>query len=102
MALIPQELLSKLPSLYDTENTKDPICQIKLFTPDSNWSFYILEFSKENQDTFFSYTIGYEAELGYQSLKELISVKGPLGLKIELDSSFQPTPLSDVKKLHEQ
>jgi len=44
--LIPQELLDKLPNLYDTENTKDPICHIKLFTPDSNWTFYILEFSK--------------------------------------------------------
>ena len=42
--LIPPELLNTLPNLYDTENEKDPICQIKLFTPDSNWTFYILEF----------------------------------------------------------
>jgi len=98
--LIPQELLSILPNLYETENTKDPICHIKLFTPDSNWTFYILEFSKEDQNTLFTYTIGHEAELGYQSLKELSEVRGPLGLKIELDSSFTPTPLSAIKKLH--
>ncbi len=61
-----------------------------------------MEFSKEDQDTLFTYTVGHEAELGYQSLKELESIKGPLGLKIELDQSFKPTPLSEVKKLHEQ
>ena len=98
--LIPTELLSTLPNLYDTESQKDPVCHIKLFTPDSSFTFYILEFSKEDGDTLFTYTIGMESELGYQSLKELISVRGPLGLKIELDSSFTSTPLSEVKKLH--
>jgi len=98
--LIPTKFLNKLPNLYDTENTKDPICHIKLFTPDSNWTFYILEFSKENQNIIFTYTIGLESELGYQSLEELSSVRGPLGLKIELDSSFTPTPLSQIKKMH--
>ena len=98
--LIPSELLNKLPNLYYTENIKDPICHIKLFTPDSNWTFYILEFSKEDKDTLFTYTVGHEAELGYQSLEELNSIRGPFGLKIELDTSFIPIPLSAIKKLH--
>lgn len=98
--LIPQEILNKLPNLYDTENTKDPTCHIKLFIPGSNWTFYILEFSKEDKNTLFTYNIGHDAELGYQSLKELSEVRGPLGLKIELDTNFIPTPLSAVKKLY--
>ena len=102
MALIPQEQLNTLPSLYETESTKDPICHIKLFTPDSNFIFYIIEILKEDQNTLYTYTIGLESELGYQSLKELSELRGPLGLKIERDTSFTPTVLSEVKKLHDQ
>ena len=98
--LIPQELLDKLPNLYDTENTKDPICHIKLFTPDSSFTWYITEFSKEDNDTCFGLVSAFELELGYFTLSEISSVRGPLGLKIELDSSFTPTPLSEVRKLH--
>ena len=98
--LIPQGQLQSLPNLYDTENDKDLICHIKLFTPDSNWTFYILEFSKKDENTLFTYTVGFESELGYQSLEELSEVRGPFGLKIELDMSFTPIPLSQVKKLH--
>ena len=100
--LIPSKLLNSLPNLYDTENTKDPICHIKLFTPDSNWSWYITEISKEDNNTCFGYVVGHESELGYFNLDELNEVRGPLGLPIELDSSFKPTVLSEVKKLHEQ
>lgn len=98
--LIPPKLLNTLPNLYDTENTKDPICHIKLFTPDSNWTWYLTEVSKENNDTCFGLVSGHDIELGYFTLSELSEVRGPLGLKIELDSSFTPTPLSQVKKLH--
>ena len=59
MALIPQEQLNILPNLYDTANTKDYICQTKLFTPDSNWTrqrgtVYIhkLRMSKNSESLF--------------------------------------------------
>ena len=98
--LILQELLNELPNLYDTENTKDPICHIKLFTPDSNWTWYITEISKEDNNTCFGLVSGHSLELGYLNLEELNSIRGPLGLKIELDKYFFPTPLSEVRKLH--
>ena len=97
--LISQEQLQSLPNLYETENTK-PICHIKLFTPDSNWTWYITEISKEDNDTCFGLVSGHELEIGYFTLSELNSVRGPLGLKIERDESFTPMPLSEVKKLH--
>lgn len=98
--IIPPELLNTLPNLYDTENTKDPICHIKLFTPDSNWTWFITEFSVEDKDTCFGLVSGHELELGYFTLSELSSIRGPLGLKVELDISFSPTSLSEVRKLH--
>ena len=59
MTLIPQEQLQNIPNLYDTENDKDPICHIKLFTPDSNWTrqrgtVYIhkLRMSKNSESLF--------------------------------------------------
>lgn len=98
--LLNKELLSGLPDLYTQENATDPICHIKLFTPDSNWTWYIIELSKSDKNTCFGYVMGLENELGYFTLKELESIKGKLGLAIERDSSFTPTRLSQVKKEH--
>ena len=49
MVLLPKEIEEKLPPLYSTENiaTKDKIVKIKFFTPDSNWSWYVVEYDKE-------------------------------------------------------
>ncbi len=97
MKLLTNELIKILPPLYSTENVKDPIVQCKFFTPDSSWSWYVLEFDKTNE-IFFGYVCGFERELGYFSLAELESVKGTLGLPIERDTSFKPTKLSVIKK----
>lgn len=97
MTLIPQSLLHTIPDLYETEETPDPICHVKLFTPDSNWTWYIIEFSKKDSTTCFGFVQGLEDELGYFSLDELKSIRGSLGLRVERDESFQPTPLSKIK-----
>jgi len=96
--LIPDELLSSIPNLYDTEGSLNPICQIKLFTPDSNFTWFIIEFSKEDKNTCYGYVQGLENELGYFALSELESVRSPLGLTIERDLSFTPTPFATIKK----
>jgi len=96
--LIPQTLLSDIPDLYATEEQKDPICCVKLFTPDSNWTWYIIEFSKSDRDTCYGYVQGLESELGYFTLGELESVHGALGLGVERDLYFKPTSLNTIKK----
>lgn len=96
--LLSQEQIKQLPDLYETEEQDNPICQVKLFTPDANYTWYIIEVSKENFDICFGYVQGLESELGYFSLKELESVRGSLGLPVEVDSSFKATSLSGVKK----
>ncbi len=100
MKLLTDELIKNLPPLYSTENIKDPLIQCKFFTPDSSWSWYVLEFDKTNE-IFFGYVCGLENELGYFSLQELASVTGQLGLHIERDTSFKPTKLSVIKKEHQ-
>ena len=100
MSLISKDLINKLkiPKLYETENISNPICQIKLFTPDSIWEWYIIEISID-LDTCYGYTKGFEGELGYFSLNELNEIRGILGLKVEIDNSFAPTALGIVRKL---
>ena len=95
--LIPKTLLSDIPDLYETEGTLNPICHIKLFTPDSNWTWYIIEFSKADAKTCYGYVDGPEGELGYFTLEELEEIYGPLGLAIERDFSFTPIPFSEIK-----
>jgi len=89
--LIPQTLLSDIPDLYDTEGQTDPLCCVKLFTADSNWTWYIIELSKSDRDTCYGYVQGLESELGYFTLSELETVHGSLGLAIEIDLYFTST-----------
>ena len=96
--LISQKLLSEIPDLYETEGLTNPICQIKLFTPDSSFTWYIIEFSKADRNTCYGYVQGIESEHGYFTLQELESIHGSLGLAIERDISFEPTPLTTIKE----
>ena len=96
--LISPTLLSDIPDLYETEGQSNPLCHVKLFTPDSNWTWYIIELSKSDVQTCYGYVQGLENELGYFSLLELESVHGALGLAIERDLSFTPTAFATIKK----
>lgn len=98
--LIPKELLSKIPELYDTTNTIDPICQVKLFMPYGNFTWYIIELSVD-KDVCYGYVVGLENELGYFSLKEIEDIKGSFSLQAELDTYFTPTKLSVIKAQNE-
>ena len=100
MKLLNDELIKILPPLYSTENLKDPLIQCKFFTPDSSWTWYVLEYDKTNE-IFFGFVCGFENELGYFSLEELESVTGALNLNIERDISFKPTKLSVIRKEHQ-
>ena len=100
MKLITKELEKTLPKLYATEDikTENKIVQIKYFTPDSNWSWYVTEYNKEDK-LFFGYVKGLDNEWGYFSLEELEKTTGPLGLNIERDISFKPTMFKDIEEL---
>ena len=95
MKLLTNNLRDKIPPLYSTDGEDDPIVWCKFFTPDSSWTWYVLEF--DGEDTFFGYVDGHYRELGYFSLSELKEVRGKLGLPVERDLHFEPKRLSDIK-----
>lgn len=98
MELIPESMKQTIPKLYDTEEIKDPIVHVKLFLPQSNWTWYITELSIDD-DICFGYVVSpYDNELGYFSLNEIKELKSSLGLSVEKDEQFMPTPLSKVKE----
>ena len=96
--LIPEEILDTLPDLYCSTETVDPICQVKLFTPDANWTWFIIELSKDDNSTCYGYVQGLENELGCFSLEEIADVRGALNLPVERDIYFKPTKLSQIMK----
>lgn len=100
MELLDGDRRAILPPLYSTEKQGlNAIAPIKFFTPDANWTWYPTEF--DGKDVFFGLVSGFEVELGFFSLSELEGVRGALGLPIERDLYFEPTPLKKLKQQHQ-
>ena len=97
MKLITKTIAKKIPPLYGQEklSAEMTLAYVKLFTPDSNWTWYITEMDPETGECF-GLVEGLEREMGYFSLPELESIKGPLGLPIERDRFFDPTPIKQI------
>ena len=93
---IPEDMADKIPALYSTEDSEDPVAVLKFFTPDSSWTWYLTEYDPE-QRLAFGLVIGHERELGYFSFTELEVLRGPRGLPVERDLHFEPTPVSACK-----
>ena len=95
--LIPKDILKQIPSLYSTEDTKDPLAYVKLFI--DGWTWYITELSID-ENIAFGYVISpyCSGELGYFSLNEIKDIKGSLGIGVQRDLSFKPQALSQLKK----
>ena len=99
MMLLTKELRKKLPKLYETEGQGlKALAIVKFFTPDSNWTWYASEF--DGEDLFFGLAVGFVPELGYFRLSELQEVRGALGLPVERDMWFEPTPLAVLIEKH--
>ena len=97
--LLPAAVRAMLPAWRATANEEDPIASVKLFLPDTAWTFYVVEF--DGADTCFGLVCGMEVEAGYFSLSELEEIRSPLlGLPMERDLYFKPAKLSDLRRLH--
>ena len=95
MKLMTKEILKRIPPLYSTDDIdgNDKVIHVKFFTPWQKWSWYAVEYDPKDE-IFFGYVQGDYDEWGYFSLKELKSVEGPFGLKIERDKFFLKTIFS--------
>jgi len=115
--LLTKELRGRLPPLCSQDGKGDAaIVCVKFFTPDSSWTWYVLEGGpvydadegiakavgveanlEETDFLFFGLVDGHEVELGYFSLAELATATGPLGLHIERDKFWKPKTLGEVR-----
>ena len=100
MRLITKEIearLAKVPT-YSTEKQNLAPIIVKFFTPDSSWTWYVIEGAKtEDGDwEFFGLVDGHEKELGYFRLSELQSVRGRFNLPIERDLYFDGNVLNKI------
>ena len=89
--LLPAEVRAKLPKLDTVEDSyySELTAQVKFFYPDFSWTWYACGF--DGDDLFFGLVDGFEQELGYFRLSELMENRGKLGLEIERDFYFKPT-----------
>ena len=99
MKLITGEIETTLPALYSQDEVEDPICNLKFFTPDAGWTWFIVEGDKQEGGDwlFFAKVISPivpDGELGYVTLSELKKVRGSLGLPVERDLWWKAKPLS--------
>jgi len=95
-----KERLSKIPKLYETENTplKDKLIYLHFFIGGSDW--FIAEY--DGEDLFFGFAIlnidHQMAEWGYVSFSELKSIKinGWLEVDCELEEDWKIRPAKEV------
>lgn len=89
--------LKRLPPIKGQESKgMEAIAWVKFFTPWTSWTWYMTEYDPATGEAF-GLVHGLEEELGYFSMEELQSIRGPGGLRIERDIYWKPTPLSQIK-----
>lgn len=100
--LLTKDLERKLPAFYSQENMGDEaVAYGKFFSPYSNWTWYATEYDPPTR-TFFGLVFGTDTELGYFSLDEMESVRGPGGAQgIERDAYYKPQTLAQIRAKHE-
>lgn len=81
------------------------LAHLKLFTPDANCTWWVSEWDDQDDDVhlfgFADLGLGQHcAELGYTSLKELMTIRGGLGLPIERDLYYDPLLVSEIVSKH--
>jgi hypothetical protein len=99
MKLLTKEILAKLPPLGSQCDDEDPVIQIKFFTADAGWTWYVVDGSLERETgdfIFFGYVVGPCPEWGNFSLKELQGIRGALGLSVERDLHFRRQRFSEL------
>lgn len=99
MKLLTKTLKKQIPAIYATESIplKEKKIVCKFFNPSGTGTWYVIEGQEEDGDfIFFGLVDLHEKEFGYFSLKELESIKLPLGLKIERDCWFDSCKVSQV------
>jgi len=100
-ALMTKEVGDTIPAIYANENAKDydtVLAPAKLFSPFSNWTWYITEMDPETGECF-GLVQGFETELGYFSLDELAEATVFGGVPaVERDLYWQPKTIGEIRR----
>lgn len=99
--LMTKELGDAIPMLGANENVKDydtVLAPAKLFSPYSNWTWYITEWEAKT-GLCFGLVEGFETEIGYFDLSELaeVTVFGSVPA-VERDLYWNPRTLGEIKR----
>lgn len=102
MKLLTEQLKREISALYSQDDVADPICVLKCFTPDSSFSWFIVEGSQQEDGDwlFFAKVVSHlcsDGELGYVLLSQLEEVRGGLNMPVERDLYWESKPLSQCK-----
>ncbi len=101
MKLITKELEKRFAQIGDQSQKADPLVVAKFFNPVGVLTWYATEYDKE-RDICYGYVTGMNFdEWGSFSIKELESVKLPLGLHIERDLYFIETRFNTLMRKQE-
>lgn len=89
-ASIRKQLIANFRENQRGESEIDHVPVVKLFTPDAQATWLLSEYDPALDLCFGLCDLGLGCpELGYVSLAELTALRGPLGLPIKPDRSFQ-------------
>jgi len=99
--LMTQKLADTIPAIYANEKVADydtVLARAKLFSPYSNWTWYITEMDPETGQCF-GLVEGFEKEIGYFDLTELAetTVFGDVPA-VERDLYWEPKTLGEIKR----
>ncbi len=98
--LMTREQGETIPALYANENVRDydyVLAVAKLFSPFSNWTWYVTEWDPET-GTCFGLGEGFESEIGYFSLDELAEATVFGGVPaVERDLYWQPKTIGEIR-----
>ena len=101
MMLLTKEIEKKIPKLYthDGKPANEVPIVVKFFTPDSNWSWFVSEGEQQPDGDwlFFGMVHGFEKEMGYFNLHDLMKVRGAMNLPVERDMYYGNHTLADVQ-----
>jgi hypothetical protein len=99
MALLTDDLRSRLPPLHAQEAEEEPFIYAKLFLPGTSLSWYVLDGgTAQNEDFVMSclFVGREEHSFGHFTESFLESFRGPNDEVVELDGSFVEGKLTDV------
>ncbi len=97
--LLTPELAARIPPMYTSLETRDPLVICRFYLPGVEWFFYVMEW--DGTEWCYRYVVGQEIVRGYFSLRWLETLRGPAGIPVRRDPRFTATPLSIVRSWHE-